>query len=240
LLDVHRVSEYAGEPHGREGQPLAWLHPEEMTPADFPAADRPIINALRLPALYLITGENPLEVKRFLRRLEQALEAGIRIVQLRAHGLEVSQYRALAEAACGLCEQMGACLVLNRPAVDLPNLLGHGLHFSSRRLMELKERPADTHLLLGASCHNREQLQQAERLGFDYALLSPVLPTASHPDAKPLGWEQFADLVEEAGLPVYALGGLGPRDMPRVRSCYGQGIAAIRGLWPADDPENSN
>ena len=50
LLDVRRVESYRGEPRGLDGQPLAWLHPDAMDPAGFPAADRPIINALRLPS----------------------------------------------------------------------------------------------------------------------------------------------------------------------------------------------
>jgi len=51
LLDVRRVTSFAGVPVGREGQPLAWRHPEDMDPGDFPAADRPIITALRSPPL---------------------------------------------------------------------------------------------------------------------------------------------------------------------------------------------
>lgn len=235
LLDVHRVSRFAGEPQGREGQPLAWLRPEQMVPKDFPAADRPIINALRLPALYLITGQDPRVAKRFLQRLNKALEAGIRLVQLRAHGLEMAAYAALAQAAYRLCEQAGARLILNRAHAGLHAVPCHGLHFPTRLLLQLEARPAGADLLLGASCHNREQLRHAERLGLDYALLSPVLPTATHPAARPLGWGQFAALVEEAALPVYALGGLAPRDLPRVTSLYGQGVAAIRGLWPRDE-----
>ena len=47
LLDVWRVTAYRGEPHGREGQPLAWTLPERLTDFAFPAADAPIIQWLR-------------------------------------------------------------------------------------------------------------------------------------------------------------------------------------------------
>lgn len=46
LLDVWRVTAYGGEPHGREGQPLAWAAPAVMAGFSFPAADQPIIAAL--------------------------------------------------------------------------------------------------------------------------------------------------------------------------------------------------
>lgn len=47
LLDVWRVNAYQGEPYGQEGQPLAWLKPENMIESSFPAADAPIIERLR-------------------------------------------------------------------------------------------------------------------------------------------------------------------------------------------------
>ena len=46
LLDVWRVTDFEGEPHGREGQPLVWASPGEMGQYTFPAADAPIIAVL--------------------------------------------------------------------------------------------------------------------------------------------------------------------------------------------------
>ena len=45
-LQVWRVTAYAGEPHGREGQPLVWALPTELGHFAFPAADQPILAAL--------------------------------------------------------------------------------------------------------------------------------------------------------------------------------------------------
>ena len=71
----------------------------------------------------------------------------------------------------------------------------------------------------------------AERLGVDFAVLSPVLPTASHPDASPLGWEQAHAMLSNCRLPVYLLGGLATEDLASAHNAGAQGIAAIRGLW---------
>jgi 8-oxo-dGTP diphosphatase len=65
----------------------------------------------------------------------------------------------------------------------------------------------------------------------DFACLSPVMPTASHPQAEPLGWTTFRELAEAASLPVYALGGLSPRDETQAQAAGGQGVAGIRGFW---------
>lgn len=230
LLDVHRVTVFAGEPVGREGQPLAWLHPEEMDASVFPAADRPIISALRLPSLYLITGDDPAEPDVFLERLARALVGGVRLVQLRAPGLADAAYNRLAAAVFDLCQRQGARLLLNRDPELARGLAGNGLHLSGHQLAGLRERPRDWSLV-GASCHGATDLARAADLGLDYALLSPVMPTACHPGAPYLGWKRFSALAEAARLPVYALGGLSLGDLELAIDRGAQGVAAIRGLW---------
>jgi len=232
LLDVRRVSRYEGEPQGREGQPLAWVQPQTMDPTVFPAADGPIISALQLPERYLITGADPHVPDRFLDRLDRTLTQGVRLVQLRAHTLSDDDYAGLAVDTFQLCTGHGARLLLNRDPALVRDLPCHGLHLTGRRLTHLTHRLGDDQRLVGASCHDAQELSHAARLGLDYALLSPVQATRSHPDARPLGWQCFADLAEGARLPVYALGGLGPGDLERAFAHGAQGIAAIRGLWP--------
>lgn len=231
LLDVHRVIGYVGDPHGREGQPIAWVHPDAMDPSAFPTGDRPIILALRLPERYLITGEDPHTTDHFMDRLDHALARGIRLAQLRAHDLSDDDYADLAQSAFRLCARHGARLLLNRDPHLVRDLPCHGLHLTGWRLAVFVRRPLDDRHLVGASCHNAQDLSRAARLGLDYALLSPVQATRSHPDAQPMGWGRFAALAEGAGLPVYALGGLGPDDLDTAFAHGAQGIAAICGLW---------
>ncbi len=236
LLDVHRIPDYVGEPHGREDQPLRWVHPGDMVPDDFPAADRPIINALRLPDRMLITGADPNRKDEFLERLKRALEAGIRLVQLRAAELPLDVYTDLAESVARCCVEHEAGLLLNGPdgAWESSGIMGGllpGLHLPARHLAAVVRRPAGPNVLIGASCHNQGELARAADLGLDYALLSPVKPTASHPGVKELGWEHFSALVDKAALPVFALGGVGLEDIPLAKRHGGQGIAAIGALW---------
>lgn len=232
LLDVYRVERYAGTPLGREGQPLAWRVPAEMDPGLFPAADRPVIRALQLPDRLLITGLDPARPIAFLHRLEQALAGGVRLVQLRAPALGATAYAELARATFERCIRYGARLLLNADPALAAGLPCHGLHLTSGRLRSLAGRPVDDRFLVGASCHDADELALAAGWGLDFALLAPVKPTASHPSAPVLGWPRFAALVEQVNLPVYALGGLTGADLPAAWQAGAQGIAAIRGLWP--------
>ncbi len=230
-LDFFRVTEFSGEARGMEGQPLRWLSPEEMRRELFPAADRPVITALQLPECYLITGEDPANVHDFMRRLEASLLAGSRLVQLRAHTLNDGCYRELLEQVSGLCRIFHAKLLINRPqgCVEWAGL-ADGIHLSAAQLRDLDRRPL-TEGLVGASCHNPRELAKASSLQLDYALLSPVLPTTTHPELTGLGWERFAQWVDGVNLPVYALGGMRRDLLDQAKLAGGQGIAAIRGFW---------
>ena len=46
-LDVHRVKDFAGEPHGKEGQASRWVNVKSLNANDFPEANIPIISALQ-------------------------------------------------------------------------------------------------------------------------------------------------------------------------------------------------
>jgi len=228
LLDVHTVTGAQGEPQGRENQALAWVEPEALQRYPMPPADRPVVAALREPALCLVTPE-PESLAEFRAGLAVAIERGVRRIQLRVKRGDAAWRRALAEAALSLLRPVRGELLINGDAA-LAAELGCGLHLNSAALMAARRRPVLPRV--SASCHDAVQLQQAERIGVDFVLLAPVAATATHPDARPLGWPGFAELRAQCSLPIYALGGLGPADLACARAHGAQGIAAIRGLWP--------
>lgn len=229
LLDVWEVTAFVGAAHGREGQPIAWFGAAQWTALDFPAANLPIVMAACLPAQCLITPE-PGDSVEFLQQLQKCLQAGVRLVVLRAKTLSASAYEVLAEEVILLCHAFGAKIVLNSPPVGLAD--ADGLHLTSRELWTPTcHLPRREGQWLSASCHNVLELQRAAAIGVDFAFLSPVLPTLSHPGAAHLGWEAFAAAVDSVNLPVYALGGMTPNDIAIARQSGGQGIAAIRSLW---------
>jgi len=83
----------------------------------------------------------------------------------------------------------------------------------------------------GASCHNAAELEQAAKLNASLVVLSPVLPTASHPGVSGMGWEKFAQLVAGRPTPVYALGGM-RRELLETAMRHGaHGIALLSGVW---------
>lgn len=228
LLDVYLVEAWQGDVESMEGQPIKWVASQELAHYEMPKANDAILKALELPDTYLITPPAYEDSEVFLKELEDTLKSGVRLLQYRVFGKDFCEQNTVLAVAYRLCQRYGAKLLLNG------SLEGHevdGLHLSSRQLYEYESRPIPSDQLLGASCHSLEDLSQAVKLQADFALLSPVLPTKSHPDAEPLGWDKFSEMAEVAQLPVYALGGMKPAFMQQAWQRGAQGISGIRGIW---------
>jgi len=239
LLDVWRITAWDGTPHGREGQEARWASVRELPKLDFPEADLPILRRLWLPPLYLISDAARLGRDEFLQRLEQALKAGGRLVQLREPDMPAPEFRTYAIEVAGLCRRHDARLLLNADPSLVEDCGADGVHLNSHRLMALKERPLSQRFFVGASCHDARELAQAVAIGADLAVLGPVARTASHPQSAPLGWGRFTELCRGERLPVYALGRMQPADLAAARQAGARGVAMIRGIWDAANVEQA-
>ena len=228
-LHIWRVTAWDGEITSREGQPLRWVTAGELPDYPMPAANAAVITSLRLPDELAISPEPGAELETFLEGLA-ATAAATGLVQLRAPGLDQAAYAVLAEAAVARVAAVGGRLLLNAEPELAREVGAAGVHLNSRRLARMEERPANLEWV-GASCHSAADLARAEEVGADFALLSPVAPTASHPGAEPLGWAGFQRLVAGARLPVYALGGVGPGDRAAAVAAGARGVAGIRAFW---------
>lgn len=239
VLDVYRVPAWRGRARGREGQALTWTAPDRLGGHAMPPADLPVVAALRAPDQYLITPE-PVQTRddpghgNFLRQFEQALAAGARRIQLRAHRLGRESLGLLAARCLARCRETGAELLINGDPA-LARELGCGVHLRTTQLLALDKRPLPEGSLVAASCHSAEELGRAQALGVDFAVLGPIQATASHPGAAPIGWAGFACLRESVSLPVYALGGVRPADLATARRHGAQGVAGITAFWPSSN-----
>ncbi|WP_285962422.1 Nudix family hydrolase [Pseudomonas tohonis] len=232
LLDVWEVTAFDGEPHGAEGQPLAWAGNHELADYEFPAANQPIVAAARLPDRYLITPDE-LEPQELLQGVRAALAQGARLIQLRAPNMFDAQYRDLAVDIQGLCARR-AQLMLKGPLEWLGDFPAAGWHLTADQLRRYapRGRPFPRERWLAASCHSAQELELATEMGVDFVTLSPLQPTQTHPEAQPLGWDAAREMIRRFNKPVFLLGGVGPDDTERAWQIGAQGVAGIRAFWP--------
>ena len=226
------VSEWQGELHAHEGQQLSWQNPQQITVSPVLPANAPIMQALALPPIYAISNAAKMGESAFLLALEKQLKNGLKLIQLREHLSEPISI-GLSEQVISLVHEYGAKILLNGDLALARKLGADGVHLPSLALMNLAQTPKNlpAEFLLAASCHNALELAHAQKLGLDFVVLSPVKPTKSHAGVEVLGWQKFAQLIENIEIPVYALGGMTPQDLPQALSCGARGVAMQRAVW---------
>jgi 8-oxo-dGTP diphosphatase len=239
VLNVYVVDEWRGEPYGAEGQQLCWREPTAVDRAMLTPADQLAFPSILLPDHYAITPEEPRE--RLAARCLAGLATSGGLVQMRAHHLHDSGYEECAGAVVAAMSASDRSRLMLNSTLETAERMGVGCHLNRWRLAELTaervanwRRHAASGAWLAASCHDLESLRRAEALGVDFAVLSPVAATRSHPGREPLGVEQFYRLVRQVNLPVYGLGGLSPADKHRLWEAGAQGVAGISSFWPVD------
>jgi 8-oxo-dGTP diphosphatase len=227
-LHFCRVFDWRGTPHGHEGQ--AWRF---CSIADLPApllpATVPVLRWLELPAVYGISAASVIGPDRFFVRLRQRLDEGLQLLLWR----EATDTDGVGEAdfmrARDLVHAAGGRVLVSSRHPASWRECADGVQLTASDLARCSERPEPG--LVAASVHTPDELAQAIALGCDFAVAGSVGPTATHPDGPTLGWGGLQDLVSDSAIPVYALGGLNPEDLPRAQALGAHGVALRSALW---------
>ncbi|MGF1642623.1 MAG: Nudix family hydrolase [Thiotrichales bacterium] len=229
LLDVWKVVGFTGTPVHCELQPLSWVDRSTLRDYAFPPANLPIISALELPERCAIT---PVENVAGDWLVEHCcrLERGD-LLLLRQPHRDPRAYQAFAREVVPKLNTLGLRVMLTSTRDAVEALGAAGLHLNRQRLRAESSLRRGFGGLLSAACHDAVELALAEQVGVDFALLSPVLPTPSHPGADPLGWASFRGLTDRAAFPVYALGGMKASDQTHAWQHGAQGVAGISMFW---------
>lgn len=232
-LNFFRVRQWRGELQDHVHSALSWQR------AEFPAvpptvtpmlpANAPVLAALALPDFYAITHAATIGIDAQLLALAHALEAGLKLVQLREPTLDAARRSAFVHAAVDLCHQFGARVLVNGDAALAEESGADGLHLPALQLAACSTRPDFP--LVAASCHSAAELERAAELGCDFTVLGPVRVTASHPGVMGIGWQAFAAELAVPPAPTFALGGLSDADLDVAQRSGAHGIAAIRAAW---------
>lgn len=228
-LHFHRVLAWHGTPHGREGQRVSWQDPEALGVSPLLPANDKVLKALVLPPIYGITHAGKYGVPGFMERLQVALGKGLRLIQVRERRMTPEQLVQFTRRVVVLAHAYGARVLVNADESVALKTGADGIHVPSDQLMRRCTRPATR--LWAASCHDAGELARASALGADFAVLSPVLPTSSHPGVPGMGWEKFAALARGAALPVFALGGMKPGHLDAAMHHGAHGVALLSDIW---------
>lgn len=207
-------------------------------------ASRPAVAPRRvLPRFHLVTDDRILARPDFRALASRALAAGGPGVCLHLRGPETGGGALYDHAARLLpaAREAGALLFVNdRVDVALAAALD-GVHLGARSLpVDVTRRLLPEGGWLGVSCRDAAGAAAARRGGADYVFLGTTFPTPSHPGVGGVGVAGVAAVAQAVGeLPVLAIGGIDLGRAAGVVAAGAYGIAVVRGVWGAGDPESA-
>lgn len=240
LLSTYEVLDYDGVPAAAEGQPLRWVQPRALLEEPMLPADRPISVAINLPSRYGIVsadGARPARCKDAVLTSIRALVAdGVSLIGLRLSGVDEAVADQAARAAAACCREHGVGLVLHgdgKMSERVRACSAAGLNVAAKALPDLASRPVDGDVWFGVTAHSAGELEDAQRLGADFAVFDPVTDSKRSSESDEHSgvssdalWSEFSELVANRALPVYrTLADADDRAVDAARTHGGQGVA---------------
>jgi thiamine-phosphate pyrophosphorylase len=191
--------------------------------------------------LYLVTDRRQTQGRDLLWVLEQALEGGVRAVQLREKELGGRDLFLLAEKTQRLCGRYRASLLINDRIDVALGVDADGVHLGGSSMPpDAARRLLGSGKLIGVSTHSVQEAQAAKRAGADFVLFGPVYFTPSKAAyGQPQGAQALKEVVEKISLPVYAIGGVKVENISALMGTGIRGVALISAVMSAADPKRA-
>lgn len=191
--------------------------------------------------LYLVTDRYQTRGRPLLEVVEAALRGGVRLVQLREKDLPTRDLVALARRLRSVTRRHAAALLINDRIDVAVAVDADGIHLpaSSFRVEDARKLLGPKRII-GVSTHSPEEAAAAGKTPADFVVFGPVFDTPSKRQyGAPVGRERLSDAVRSTDLPVIAIGGITPDRIGPILDCGAAGIAVIRAILEAGDPEEA-
>ncbi|MBU6140624.1 MAG: thiamine phosphate synthase [Proteobacteria bacterium] len=150
------------------------------------------------------------------------------VVIIREYDLLRAEREIFAREILNLARSKGFKILVGKDLFLAKKIKADGVHFSDfdRLPMYFLRR---INFIFSFSCHSLKSFLRAQRLSPDMVFISPIFPTSSHKEKKPLGLRGLAKIITKNQnlLPVYALGGVDSVNIKSLKKLKLAGFGAI-------------
>jgi len=188
--------------------------------------------------LYLVTDRKQTAGRDLFWVLEQALDGGVKGIQLREKDLGGGELFHLAERIKALCDAHHASFLIN-DRVDVAMAVdADGVHLGGASIpVRTARKLMGDNKLIGVSTHSLKEAEESEQAGADFLAFGPVYFTSSKaPYGEPQGLGPLKKVMEKISIPVYAIGGIKADNIGDVKATGVRGVSLISAIVSATYP----
>ena len=168
------------------------------------------------------------------RIVDQMIEGGVDLIQLRGKGKSIGELVELSKELHEVTAKTSTPLIVNDYADVARSTPVEGVHVGQDDdPIEIVRRRVGRDILVGKSTHALEQARAAEREGADYIGFGPIFATPTKPDYAPIGLENISRVHAEVNLPIFCIGGINIDNLQRVIDAGAKRVVMVSALLKA-------
>ena len=168
--------------------------------------------------------------------LQQVLDGGADIVQLRGKNHGIEELNVVAEKMLPLTAQTSVPLIVNDHAEIARRVEVQGVHLGQddEAIANVRARTKRP-IIIGKSTHSLEQAVAAEREGADYIGFGPIFTTPTKPDYPAIGLDNIAEVHRRLTIPIFCIGGIKLENLNNVIGAGAKRVVIVSALLQAND-----
>lgn len=186
--------------------------------------------------LYAVTDNAWAGKYTLLEQIEQALEGGVTILQLREKNLSEKDFVREAIEVKKICKRYNVPLIINDNVEVAVKSGANGVHVGIEDMAvdEIRKKVGQD-FIIGATAKTIEQARKAEADGADYLGVGAVFPSPTKKNAIRITKEQLSDITGSVDVPCVAIGGITLENITEIKGCGVCGIAVVSAVFGAEN-----
>ena len=191
-------------------------------------------------SLYLVTDKSD-DVEKFLKTIEEAIQGGVSVVQIREKPADTLDFYNLALKVKEITPRYNVPLIIN-DRVDVALAIdADGVHVGQSDMpCDVTRKLVGDDKIVGVSAATIEEAQKAERDGADYIGTGAVFPTSTKDDAPSITKKELKEVVDSIDIPVVAIGGITLDNASELTDTGIAGLSVVSAIMSSDNPKESS
>lgn len=191
-------------------------------------------------SLYFITDSTGFEEAEFLCRVEDALNGGVTILQLREKDKTTREYIDIAVKVHEIAKKYNVPLIID-DRVDVAMAVdAEGVHVGQSDMpVDIARRILGENKIIGATAKTVEAAKEAYENGADYLGVGAIYPTTTKVKTVLTSVETLAEICKAVPIPVNAIGGLNINNTDILEGIDIDGICVVSAIMKAESPKDA-
>ena len=181
-------------------------------------------------SLYLVTDRELLGKRDLVDSIEQAIQGGVTLVQLREKSVSTLEFLQLALRVKEITSRYHIPLIINDRLDIALAVDAEGLHVGQDDLPMLKARALFPNKIIGVSASTLAEAILAQEQGADYLGVGAIFSTTTKTDAPEVSLEQLKLINKSVTIPVVAIGGIKKENLEQVMATGIDGVSVVSAI----------